>query len=236
MVWEMVFGNRVGAGAAHGVPVGLAGVLERGGRLDTAEAEYRHAIALHEKATADFPQEVVFTERLGTIRRQLVELLIDCVIVTDGQVEILNKNLVIATMTEDVPFLLEMVVENGRGYVAAVLVDRDGRVWAGTGGGGFTRVNSIHTDIRGTVPPGRNRIRVLGRSRAGARTCAIPKMSPTINERARTGLAIKEVKSTGVYQLSETADMEKPGASLIEGLAFALTRNPLSFRGACVPE
>jgi DNA-directed RNA polymerase subunit alpha len=38
---------------------------------------------------------------------------------TDDQVEVINKDLVIATMTEDVPFLLEMVVENGRGYVPA---------------------------------------------------------------------------------------------------------------------
>jgi DNA-directed RNA polymerase subunit alpha len=36
---------------------------------------------------------------------------------TDDQIEVINKDLVIATLTEDVPFLLEMVVENGRGYV-----------------------------------------------------------------------------------------------------------------------
>ena len=36
---------------------------------------------------------------------------------TDDQVEVINKDLLIATLTEDVPFLLEMVVENGRGYV-----------------------------------------------------------------------------------------------------------------------
>jgi DNA-directed RNA polymerase subunit alpha len=38
---------------------------------------------------------------------------------TDEQVEIVNKDHLVATLTEDVPFLLEMVVENGRGYVAA---------------------------------------------------------------------------------------------------------------------
>jgi len=38
---------------------------------------------------------------------------------TDDQVEVINKNHVIATLTEDVPFELEMVVENGRGYVPA---------------------------------------------------------------------------------------------------------------------
>ncbi len=38
---------------------------------------------------------------------------------TDDQLDIINKDLVIATLTEDVPFVLEMVVENGRGYVPA---------------------------------------------------------------------------------------------------------------------
>jgi DNA-directed RNA polymerase subunit alpha len=34
-------------------------------------------------------------------------------------VEVVNKYLVLATLTDDVPFELEMVVENGRGYVPA---------------------------------------------------------------------------------------------------------------------
>ncbi len=38
---------------------------------------------------------------------------------TDEQVEVINKDHLVATLTEDVPFLLEMVVENGRGYVPA---------------------------------------------------------------------------------------------------------------------
>jgi len=38
---------------------------------------------------------------------------------TDDQLDVINKDLVIATLTEDVPFVLEMVVENGRGYVPA---------------------------------------------------------------------------------------------------------------------
>ncbi len=40
-------------------------------------------------------------------------------IVADPAVEIVNKDLVLATLTEDVKFELEMVVENGRGYVPA---------------------------------------------------------------------------------------------------------------------
>lgn len=38
---------------------------------------------------------------------------------TDGTVEVINKDHVIATLTGDVPFVVEMVVENGRGYVPA---------------------------------------------------------------------------------------------------------------------
>ncbi len=38
---------------------------------------------------------------------------------TDETVEVINKNHVIATLTDDVPFVMEMVVENGRGYVPA---------------------------------------------------------------------------------------------------------------------
>jgi len=36
---------------------------------------------------------------------------------TDDSVAVINKDLVIATLTDDVPFVIEMVVENGRGYV-----------------------------------------------------------------------------------------------------------------------
>ena len=38
---------------------------------------------------------------------------------TDEAVEVVSKDLVLATLTDDVPFELEMVVENGRGYVPA---------------------------------------------------------------------------------------------------------------------
>ncbi len=40
-------------------------------------------------------------------------------VITDDQVEVLNKDLVIATMTDDVPLNMELTVENGRGYVPA---------------------------------------------------------------------------------------------------------------------
>src|SRR6478609_7969507 len=38
---------------------------------------------------------------------------------TDDSVEVINKNHIIATLSDDQPFEVEMVVENGRGYVPA---------------------------------------------------------------------------------------------------------------------
>jgi DNA-directed RNA polymerase subunit alpha len=40
-------------------------------------------------------------------------------VITDDQVTVINKNLFIATMTDDVPLNMELTVQNGRGYVPA---------------------------------------------------------------------------------------------------------------------
>ncbi len=40
-------------------------------------------------------------------------------VITDDQVEVVNKDMIIATMTDDVPLSMELTVENGRGYVSA---------------------------------------------------------------------------------------------------------------------
>jgi DNA-directed RNA polymerase subunit alpha len=40
-------------------------------------------------------------------------------IICSDQVEVLNKSLIIATLTDDVPFNMELTVENGRGYIPA---------------------------------------------------------------------------------------------------------------------
>lgn len=40
-------------------------------------------------------------------------------VITDDQVEVINKDLVIATMTDDVPLNIELTAANGRGYVPA---------------------------------------------------------------------------------------------------------------------
>lgn len=38
---------------------------------------------------------------------------------TDQDVEVINRDLVLATLTENVPFMMEMVVETGRGFIPA---------------------------------------------------------------------------------------------------------------------
>jgi len=38
---------------------------------------------------------------------------------TGGEVDVINPDHTLATLTEDIPFMMEMVVENGRGYVPA---------------------------------------------------------------------------------------------------------------------
>jgi DNA-directed RNA polymerase subunit alpha len=53
----------------------------------------------------------VSADKAGEIKASDIE--------TDPSVEIINKDLVLATLTEDVDFDMEMVVENGRGYVPA---------------------------------------------------------------------------------------------------------------------
>lgn len=40
-------------------------------------------------------------------------------VITDDQVEVINKDLILATMTDDVPLSIELTVENGRGFVPA---------------------------------------------------------------------------------------------------------------------
>jgi len=57
--------------------------------------------------------------RVVRIDRNTAGVVTGADVLTDDQVEVINKDHVITTLTSDVPFLLEMVVENGRGYVPA---------------------------------------------------------------------------------------------------------------------
>ncbi|WP_145416960.1 DNA-directed RNA polymerase subunit alpha [Planctomycetes bacterium K23_9] len=55
--------------------------------------------------------------RVITVERDTAGVITGADVQTDSDVEVINKDHVIATLTSDVPFMMEMVVENGRGYV-----------------------------------------------------------------------------------------------------------------------
>jgi len=57
--------------------------------------------------------------RVITVERNTAGVITGGDVETDADVEVINKNHVLATLTDDVPFMMEMVVENGRGYVPA---------------------------------------------------------------------------------------------------------------------
>lgn len=57
--------------------------------------------------------------RVITVERNSAGVISGEDIETDADVEVINKHQIIATLTEDVSFTMEMVVENGRGYVPA---------------------------------------------------------------------------------------------------------------------
>lgn len=57
--------------------------------------------------------------RVLTVEKSTAGPITGADVITDGDVEVINKDHVIATLTDDVPFFMEMVVENGRGYVPA---------------------------------------------------------------------------------------------------------------------
>lgn len=52
-----------------------------------------------------------------TVEKNEAGLVTGADVETDADVEIINKDHVLATLTDNVPFMMEMVVENGRGYV-----------------------------------------------------------------------------------------------------------------------
>lgn len=57
--------------------------------------------------------------RVITVEKSEAGVITGADVQTDSDVEIINKSHVIATLTSNVPFMMEMVVENGRGYVPA---------------------------------------------------------------------------------------------------------------------
>src|SRR6188508_2803256 len=55
--------------------------------------------------------------RVITVEKNTTGVVTGSDVQVDSDVEIINKNHVIATLTDNVPFMMEMVVENGRGYI-----------------------------------------------------------------------------------------------------------------------
>jgi DNA-directed RNA polymerase subunit alpha len=58
-------------------------------------------------------------KRILRIERREAGVVTGADILPDPQIEIINRDMVIATMTDAVPFIMEMTVENGRGYIPA---------------------------------------------------------------------------------------------------------------------
>lgn len=57
--------------------------------------------------------------RVVTIEKSTASPITGADVHTDADVDVINKDLVVATLTDNVPFFMEMVVENGRGYIPA---------------------------------------------------------------------------------------------------------------------
>lgn len=57
--------------------------------------------------------------RVITVEKNQAGVVTGADVQTDADVEVINKDHVIATLTDNVRFMMEMVVENGRGYVPA---------------------------------------------------------------------------------------------------------------------
>ena len=55
--------------------------------------------------------------RVITVEKNTAGVITGADVQTDSDVEIINKDHVLCTITDNVPFMMEMVVENGRGYV-----------------------------------------------------------------------------------------------------------------------
>src|SRR5262249_60183674 len=81
------------------------------------DVEDVHAITLNIKSlVAKTALDTPRTIRIDRHERGVVKA---ADIITDEAVQIINPEHIIATLTDDVPFVVEMTVENGRGYRTA---------------------------------------------------------------------------------------------------------------------
>jgi len=124
--FERGFGTTVGNSLRRILLSSLEGAAVTHIRLKGAEHEFSSIPGVMEDATdiilnvkslvvkldADEPKQMKITaNKAGPITAGMIE--------ADPSVEIINKNLVLATLTEDVPFEMSFMVSKGRGYVTA---------------------------------------------------------------------------------------------------------------------
>jgi DNA-directed RNA polymerase subunit alpha len=132
--FERGFGTTVGNSLRRILLSSLEGAAVTHIRLKGAEHEFSSLTGVMEDATdiilnvkslvvkldSDDVKEIkVSTNKAGVVTAGMIE--------TDANVSIINKDLVLATLTEDVPFELTLTVSKGRGYVTAAenIADED---------------------------------------------------------------------------------------------------------------
>jgi len=124
--FERGFGTTVGNSLRRILLSSLEGAAVTHIRLKGAQHEFSSLPGVMEDATdiilnvkslvvkldSDDVKEIkVSTNKAGQVTAGMIE--------TDANVSIINKDLVLATLTEDVPFELTLTVSKGRGYVTA---------------------------------------------------------------------------------------------------------------------
>src|SRR4051794_29682412 len=124
--FERGFGTTVGNSLRRILLSSLEGAAVTHIRLKGAEHEFSSLPGVTEdvndiilnvkslivKLDADEPKEMKLTARkAGAITAGMIE--------ADPAITVVNKDLVIATLTEDVPFEMTLSVDKGRGYVTA---------------------------------------------------------------------------------------------------------------------
>lgn len=125
--FERGFGQTIGNSLRRVLLSSLEGAAITGVRIQGAEHEFQSIPGVVEDMTeVCLNLKSVVVRHLGTgpktarIDRHSKGVVTAGDIVCDDQIEIVNKSLVIATMTDDVPFVIELMIESGRGYVPAV--------------------------------------------------------------------------------------------------------------------
>jgi DNA-directed RNA polymerase subunit alpha len=122
--FERGFGSTIGNGLRRVLLSSLEGSAVTQIKVHNAQHEFTTIPGLFEDIT-----DVVLnvkslivknhsdTTRVLRVEKKTAGPVLASDIETDESVEILNKNHVLANLTDNVPFVMEMVVENGRGYV-----------------------------------------------------------------------------------------------------------------------